>query len=363
MARVRVFAEDDIPAAVALFGRVYPELRWTSQAACEAYFGEMLFQNPWRDLELPSWVAEENGRIVGFQVVLPRRMAFHGRSLRVAVGCQFLVDPNERDSLTALRLAQAYLSGPQDLSLVDGANDWARRMWIGLGGTAPLPYNLHWTRPLRPVRYVLSLFEERARCLLPLTLALRPLGAFTAALSARLRPNRFHQEDAELVDDTLDAIAMWNHLALVMKGNPLQPEYDARSLAWLLDQAARKTRHGALRARAVLDGKRQLVGWYLYYAQAAAVNEVVQIAARDGWFGRVLQRLLIDAWRHGATAVRGRLDPRYVQELSDRHCWLRCHGPWTLIHSRRIDIAAAIHQGDAFISRLEGEWWLRFLGG
>jgi hypothetical protein len=24
---------------------------------------------------------------------------------------------------------------------------------------------------------------------------------------------------------------------------------------------------------------------------------------------------------------------------------------------------AAIHSGDAFLSRLEGEWWLRFLGG
>jgi hypothetical protein len=28
-------------------------------------------------------------------------------------------------------------------------------------------------------------------------------------------------------------------------------------------------------------------------------------------------RLLADAWRHGAVAVRGRFDPRHVQELSD----------------------------------------------
>src|SRR5258706_462594 len=49
MATIRVFAEDDVPAATALFARVYPEYRWHSQDACEAYFREMLFDNPWRD--------------------------------------------------------------------------------------------------------------------------------------------------------------------------------------------------------------------------------------------------------------------------------------------------------------------------
>ncbi len=57
-----------------------------------------------------------------------------------------------------------------------------------------------------------------------------------------------------------------------------------------------------------------------------------------------------------------RLDPRYVQELSDRHCWLRTDGTWTLVHSRHAEVMAAVQQGDAFLSRLEGEWWMRFLG-
>jgi hypothetical protein len=94
-----------------------------------------------------------------------------------------------------------------------------------------------------------------------------------------------------------------------------------------------------------------------------AQTEVVQVAARDGEFDRVLQRLLADAWRHGAAAVRGRFDPRYVQELSARHCWLRQEGGWTLVRSRHADIMAAIDGGRAFLSRLEGEWWTRFLGG
>src|SRR5258706_10174945 len=289
MTTLRALAADDIPAAAELFGRVYPEQRWTSPAACEAYFHEMLFDNPWRDLGLPSWVAEEDGRMAGFAGVMPRRMLFRGRPIRVAVGCQFMVDPNRRSGLTALQLARAALSGPQDLFIADGANDLSRQMWAGLGGTAPLLYNLHWTRPLRPVRFALSLLEERRALPPALALPARPLGALADALAARLHPNRLDREDVELAEEALDAAAMLAPLPDVAGGSALQPEYDTRSLAWLLEQTARKARHGKLRARAVLESGRRLIGWYLYYVRAGEVSEVVQVAARNGSFGRVLQ--------------------------------------------------------------------------
>ena len=308
-------------------------------------------------------MAEEDGRIAAFAGVVPRRMVFRGRPIRVAVGCQFMVDPNRRHGLTALQLVRAALSGPQDLFIADGANDQSRQIWTRLGGTAPLLYNLHWTRPLRPARFALSLLQQR-RALHPvLALAARPLGALADALAARLHPNRVNRDDVPLAEDTLDVAAMLAHLPDVADGNALQPQYDARSLAWLLEQTARKARHGKLRARAVLEGGRRLIGWYLYYVLAGGVSEVLQLAARNGAFDRVLQRLLADAWRQGAAAVRGRLDPRHAQELSDRHCWFRREGTWTLIHTRHAELAAAIHQGNAFLSRLEGEWWLRFQGG
>ena len=360
MAKIRVLTEGDVPAVAALFARVYPEHRWSSQAACESYFLEMLFGNPWCDPQLPSWVAEEHGRISGCYAVMARPMLLRGRPIRVAVGCQFMVDPDRRDSLTALKLAKACISGPQDLTLADGANDLSRRMWSGIGGTVPLLYNLHWTRPLRPARYLLSVLEEGSALPFPLALAARPLGAVVDALAARLRPNRFYKEESELAEDALDAAAMLAHLPEVFGDSALRPVYDARSLAWLLEQTARKTRHGKLRARAVRDGER-LLGWYLYYVQAGGVSEVVQIAARDGSFERVLLRLLADAWRHGAAAVRGRLEPRFAQELSRQHCWFRREGTWTLVHTRHADILAAIQQGNAFLSRLEGEWWQRWM--
>lgn len=363
MATVRTFVEDDVPAVTALFERAHPDQRWSSPAACEAYFREILFGNPWRDLDLPSWVAEEDGRMAGFAGVVPRQMVFRGRPVRVAVGCQFMVDPNRRHGLTALQLARAAISGPQDLFIADGANDLARHMLAGVGGTVPLLYNLHWTRLLRPAQFAVSLLEKRRALPRLLTLPARCLSALADAVTARMLPGHLNREETGLAEEALDAAAMLAHLPEVADGNALRPEYDARSLTWLLEQTARKERHGNLRARAVLEGGRRVIGWYLYYVRAGEVGEVIQLAARNGSFDRVLQRLLVDAWRQGATAVRGRLDPRRVQELSDRHCWFRREGTWTLVHSRHTDLTAAIHQGSAFLSRLEGEWWLRFQGG
>jgi hypothetical protein len=362
MATLRILTEEDVPAVVALFERVYPDQRWTSGPACEAYFREMLFNNPWRGLDLPSWLAEADHRAVGLAGVVPRPMLFRGRSIRVAVGAQFMVDPDQRHSLTGLQLAKAVLSGTQDLFIADGSNAQARRLWEGIGGIVPLLHNLHWTRPLRPCGYLLTLLE-RTEAHRPLVAAARPLCAAVDALAARVRPNQFHRNDAEIGDRAFDEQTLLAHLPDVTRGNALQPVYDASTAGWLLAEVGRKTRHGALRARTVLDAQRQVLGWYLYYVQPGGVSELVELASRDGAFGTVLRQLLVDAWRHGALAVRGRLDPRHLETLSERHCWLRREDPWTLIHTRDAELAAAFHRGDAFISRLAGEWWLRFLGG
>src|SRR5262245_6905886 len=107
MATLRLFTENDIGAVVGLFERVYPEHRWKARGDCESYFRKILFDNPWRNLDLPSWMAEEGGRAVGFAGIMPRPMLFQGRTIRVAVGVQFMVDQDQRRSLTGLQLAKA----------------------------------------------------------------------------------------------------------------------------------------------------------------------------------------------------------------------------------------------------------------
>jgi len=46
--------------------------------------------------------------------------------------------------------------------------------------------------------------------------------------------------------------------------------------------------------------------------------------------------------------------------LSDHFCRFRCFSRGVLLHSENTDVRMAVHRGDAFLSRLEGEWWLQF---
>ena len=104
---------------------------------------------------------------------------------------------------------------------------------------------------------------------------------------------------------------------------------------------------------------REIVGWYLYYLNPGGISEVVQIAARDGCFGATLDHLLYHAWQRGAVAVSGQLDPSEIQAFWGRSCVFHHDGAsWVLVHARRPDVLEAIHRGDAFMTRLEGEWWI-----
>jgi hypothetical protein len=193
-------------------------------------------------------------------------------------------------------------------------------------------------------------------------LAARPLGAAADLLVARLGWNHFYRQTQTLLEKELDPATMLEHLPEFCGADALQSVYDRASLEWALGEAARKKSLGSLRARAVCNDRGTL-GWYLDYVCPGGVSEVVQIVARSGLFDAVLRRLLVDAWRQGAAAVRGRVDPRYLDELSARHCWFRREGTSLLVHSRHAEVREAIQRGDAFLSRLDGEWCLRFLDG
>jgi len=49
------------PPSWELFEQVYPQHRWLCRTGCEGYYREIFFGNPWRHLDLPSWVAEQGG--------------------------------------------------------------------------------------------------------------------------------------------------------------------------------------------------------------------------------------------------------------------------------------------------------------
>jgi len=76
----------------------------------------------------------------------------------------------------------------------------------------------------------------------------------------------------------------------------------------------------------------------------------------------VLAHLFAHAWRRGAAAIEGRMEPRFSRELSRQHCSFLVPGLFVMAHSRNSELIGALGAGDAFFSRLEGEWWTSFSG-
>ena len=59
-------------------------------------------------------------------------------------------------------------------------------------------------------------------------------------------------------------------------------------------------------------------------------------------------------------AVAGRAEPSMLPLFESERYSIRYQRPWTLVYSRRPEILRTIERGEAFITRLDGEWWLSF---
>jgi len=325
-----------------------------------AYFTRVFLDNPSRDVRLSSLVCEEGGgRIVGFLGVVPRGMSMNGQRLLAAISSQFVVDPAGRAGVVAVRLAKAFLDGPQDLSISDEATDVSRRIWEGLGGTTSLLHSIHWTRPLRPARLALSLLRNRGR-VAPFAVAAGPLARIVDALATRMPGSHFHQSAPRVSADDLREEAVLASLPEFAGVGSLRVEYDGRTLRWLLERVEQKTSGGRLQ-KALIRNEEKIIGWYLYHLNRGGIADVLQIAATPSSVHDVLDHLFYQAWRQGAIAVTGRLEPRFLQALSDKYCLFHRRGPWMLVSAKQPRLVQSFLNGDAFFSRFDGEWCLGFL--
>jgi len=357
MGRIRACIESDVPQIAELHRRVWTPAGGRGPVISEAYFAEILFRNSCRADDLPSLVYEDDhGRVVGCLGVMPRRMSFEGRPVRVAISHNFMVAPDSRSSLAGIQLMREFFAGRQDLSIAQ-SNDVAWRVWEGLGGsTAPI-YEMVWTRPLRPGRYLASVIGGRRRDGREpfwLRAGAGILDVATAGMpSSPLRPRVPTEASEELTTETF-----LQFFGEVADGRALRPEYDQASLRWIFDLLERKTNHGVLRKRAVRGGDGSTLGWYLYYARPGGRGEVVQIAARPASIREVLDHCFYDAWRQGVSALFGQIDPPLTRQLSSTNCLFRYSGTRLVVNTRDPELMQALCRGDAFLTRLEGEWWI-----
>jgi hypothetical protein len=355
---VRAFTRADIPAVAALRSSMFRKSEHASAGELESYMDQLFFSGPMATDALPSLVyADAQGAVTGFLGIVPRQILFGAKTLRVAVATQLMVAPHCR-GLVSRKLARALIQGPQDLTLSDTANDAARGIWGSVGGRASLAYSFSWDYALRPLRYAAARASKGLRSR-AINYAARPLLALAdAALSSHTqwRPPRVD----ETIIEPLDAEKHLPEMSEILERWTLRPRYSPETFAWVLDSVSQKRQLGPLQRVLVRDASRRAIGWFVYTLNRGGVSDVAQIGAVSGSTELVLARLMEHARRRGVVALAGRFDPATARELSVAGGAFRREGPWMLYHSRHPGVESAIESGNAFISRLEGEWWLNF---
>ena len=363
MGRIRAFVQDDIPSVAQLYWEFLQGRQGPHPPSLEGYFQEVFFHNPWFDTSIDSLVYEEQHRgVVGFLGIVPRPMSLNGKYIQAAFGSSHVVHPESRSTLAGLHLLTAFMNGKQDLVMTDTANRLSQRLWSLVGGSSSTAYGLKWVRPLRPGLYALHMLSRFGNSGFSGACghACRILSKAMAAAATRIPLSRRGRLPDDITEEELDIDTLLRS-CLPDSSAPysLRPEYSRESLIWLLDFMTQMKAYGNLRRVALRDATRRLIGWFIYYVKPGGIAEVVQMGAAERRMKAVLEYLFWDARNRGAIGAHGRLEIRHAQELSEARCFFWGTTP-LLFRARDPELARLVQQGDAGLSRLDGEWCLKY---
>lgn len=357
MSRIRPLAREDVPEVAALYQRRERSPGVSPPAALGDYIERLCFDGPWADEDIPSLVSESaDGAIVGFLASNPRRFRVDSRPLRVGCAGPMVADPDHPG--VGVMLIRAYLSGPQEVTLTDGATDAMHQIWTTLRGRVNTAASFGWQKVLRPGASLSNALRGRGR---PLPAPLR--GVLTAS-DGPLRRSPWVRDTLrapavpDLSGEPLTVETLLEQMSGASRHWRLHPDYDAAFLRWLFDELDVVAPARGRVVRQLVRGSRgQVLGWYVYFLATSAVAQVQQVAAPGGDPGPVLDHLIAHADAHGAIAVAGRLEPGLAAAVRRRGHLIR-PAAWALVHSQDTTVLGLLGSTQTLLTRLDGEWWM-----
>lgn len=328
-----------------------------NQHDIEARFKKVLFDNPWYREDISSLVAEdEKGSIIGFLGVVPRPMKFKSETVWMAVPTQLMACP-DAGKMVGIKLFKQFLDGPQNLSLADLSNSNSVKLWSMKNETVAKLYSFYWTRPLRPTSFI-----RQSLNLASISKYVLRLSEKTADYYLQSKPQSSYfvaNTDHRSVDINAERLcALYQKFT---RRHTLAPRYSETDLGWLIsDIEAELPADTILRLREVTDAEEREIGWYLYCVKRGGAAQVIQLGGSPQKMSHVLKTLWHDAYEDDAISVSGRVQPEYLAMLDDPAIHLSRRGPWVCFGTNQEDLKNTILMGDAWLTRMEGEWWMNF---
>jgi hypothetical protein len=342
-----------------MFARVFQQRNGTVGSELPRYFENVLFPDAANESRSRVFI-DTQGDVRGFIGIWPRRMILRGRTIEAAIAGSMMVDEPEAHPTAGARLLRAYLSGPQELSFSETANDVSQRMWEKVGGARVPAASLDWLRVLRPAGFAVALAGRAFR---PASI-LRPAAVgFDRLVEARGRnPMAAPEGNDGYLDREATNAELLELIPALSDSYALHPDWHSPELSLLLAHAASKERYGELHRRVVVAPGGAPVGCFLYYARRGEIARVLQVLALPKAVGATLDSLFRHAALQGCVAVRGRTDATLLDALIARRCVL-FHGAAMVVHARDKTLLEEVRQAPSLLTGLAGESWSRLIGG
>lgn len=358
---IRTCRREDVPAVAGMFARVFHGQKRPRGNGLASYFEEVVFGRAAAGSDPRSRVfLDERGEVRGFIGIWPRRLLLQGRTIEAAIAGSLMVDRPEEHPTAGARLLRSFLTGPQDLSFSETANDVSQRMWEKAGGERLVASSLDWLRVLRPAGFAVAVAAKVFR---PAALLRPAASGFDHLIEARGRNPMAAPGEVTGYRDVEATSAELGELIPALSGSYLlHPDWQSPDLSFLLAHAQIKERYGELHRRIVYARGRGPVGCYLCYARRGEVARVLQVLALPEAVGATLDSLFRHAASLGSVAVRGRTDAALLDALIARRCVL-FHGAAMVVHARDKGLLEEVRSSRALLTGLAGESWTRLIGG
>lgn len=319
----------------------------------EELYPQIFLDHPWSDGRSHCLVADDSeGRLIGALGVMNRPFVIHERPVTAAISAELFVDPSSRAGLCGIQLLKSFLNGPQDFSVADVANEKTRQIWTRLGGRVLPLYGLTWMAVLSPCRFGVSLALKGSTA----GRLVSPLAGFADHAARRLIQAESTVDVSSLESEPLTPELMAEHAADLMQHHDLRPEYDNVGTKWLwnrLNFVAPGA--GPSRQTLVRDAKGTPLGWYIYQWKPGRIARVSQLVARRSAEPRVLGHLLRTLKLANISGAVGRMQPEFLESMSDSGCLFRRRSRHVLVHSKNRDLNSAFESRRAFLSMIDGE--------
>ena len=353
--RVRAMKIDDIPAIRTLFQRVFRPHSKSCREAFDQYFQKFFFENPYYDPAIGSVVHEnERGEIDSAISVLPIPYRVNGQSVMGRLLCAFMMKP-EMSPRGAAELTLTLRPSEKILNFTDSAAPVSLKHSEAIGGITLGTHGLGWTRVFQAASYVANYVAER-----------RPVLGGWAASSVGKVLNPLFPVPAirRAAKSTADVREITQEEAISLVPGYLQsylahPAWTESDIGWLFQMASDNHAAGALRFCAINDRGGSPGGFFCYYRRPNGIAEILNIITKAGMEKHAVDAMLLHLQDEGHIAAQGRVDPRYLNALSQQSIMFFRLKANVCVATANADMLNAIQRGDIFIGGLAGESWSR----